>query len=105
LTGQPQADHFRLPEVRSYLRAGRWDGTLPIDIDYRDYLAVSATYGLNYFVIRYLADRFGEATMLRLVDDLLRSGKPIENAAPGILGLPWSTLAADITTHPRRIAR
>jgi hypothetical protein len=55
---------------------------LPVEIDYGDDQATSATYGINYLVIRYLADRFGEATALRLVDDLLRTATSLSTPRP-----------------------
>lgn len=102
--GQPRAAYPRLDDIRTYVRADRWNGSLPVNIDKADRLSASATYGLNYLVIRYLADRYGEPAMLRLIDDLLRNHKTADNATRASLGQPWATIATDLTTHLRNIA-
>ncbi|WP_204014502.1 hypothetical protein [Virgisporangium aurantiacum] len=104
-TGLPRATYPRLRSVRAYLRAGRWDGALPIHINTTDRQTADATYGLGYLVIGYLADTYGEPAMLRLVDDLLRNGASVTDAARTALGHDWPIVAAGIAAYLRQVAR
>jgi hypothetical protein len=97
-TANPPGDYPRLPGIRRYLAAHRWNGTLPVPIDYADQLATSATYGLNYLLLRHLADRFGEPAMLRFIDLTLRRGDPPESAALAVYGQPWTRLTTQAAT-------
>ena len=104
-TGQPQADYPRLRSIRTYVRTGRWNGILPIHIDGKDSLATDATYGLNYLIIRYLANTYSEPAMLHFIDELIRNGTTLKLAAREAFGQEWSTITTGITTHLQQIAR
>jgi hypothetical protein len=97
-TGQPPAAYDRLPTIRRYTAARRWNGTLPVNIDYRDRLGASATYGLNYLLLRHLADQYGELAMLAFIDRVLRNGTSPESAALATFGQPWTTLTTRAAT-------
>ena len=104
-TGLPPADYPRLRSIRTYLRTGRWNGTIPIHIDRTDNLATDATYGLNYLIVRYLADTYGQPAMLHFVDDLLRNGSSPKLAAREAFGREWSTVTTGIIAHIRQLTR
>jgi hypothetical protein len=93
----------RLPHVRRYVRAGRWDGTLtlgqpPKDVSEDD---GQARYGLALLAVTCLAKRFGEDRMLEFFAAVVRDRSTPDAASPTVLGTDWAPVAADCTAQIR----
>jgi hypothetical protein len=93
----------RLPHVRRYVRAGRWDGALtlgepPKDISEDD---GQARYGLALLAVTCLAKRFGEDRMLEFFAAVARDRSTPDAASPGVLGTDWAPVAADCIAQIR----
>ncbi|GAA3220676.1 hypothetical protein GCM10010532_050490 [Dactylosporangium siamense] len=85
----------RLPFVRRYLRAGRWDGAVtlagvPNGASKDDSVA---RYGLALLTVTCLANRFGEDKMLAFFTSVVREAQEPEQAAPTVFGTDWAPVA------------
>jgi hypothetical protein len=97
----------RLPSVRRYLRAGRWDGAVTLDgvpagastDDAR------ARYGIALLTVACLAQRFGEDAMLAFFTSVVRKGSDPQAASLNVFGTEWAPVAdgcaAGIRAHAR----
>ncbi|MFF5233210.1 hypothetical protein [Dactylosporangium sp. NPDC000521] len=97
----------RLPSVRRYLRAGRWDGSVTLgampagasDDDQR------ARYGLALLTVTCLAQRFGEDKMLAFFGSVVRQGSDPEAASLNVLGTDWAPVAEGCAAQIRARAK
>jgi hypothetical protein len=97
----------RLPFVRRYLRAGRWDGAIALgnmpkgasEDDER------ARYGIALLAVTCLAKRFGEDRMLAFFTAVVREQSDLETAALKAFGTHWPPVAAACATEVRARAR
>jgi hypothetical protein len=97
----------RLPSVRRYVRAGRWDGTVTLegmpagasDEDRR------ARYGLALLTVTCLARRFGEDRMLAFFGAVVREWSDPETVAPTVFGTEWAPVAAGCAAEIRTRAK
>ncbi|MEU7873306.1 hypothetical protein [Dactylosporangium sp. NPDC049140] len=97
----------RLPFVRRYLRAGRWDGAITLgsmpegasEDDGR------ARYGIALLAVTCLVKRFGEDRMLDFFTAVVREQFDPETAAPKVFGAEWAPVAAACAAEVRARAR
>jgi hypothetical protein len=93
----------RLPFVRRYLRAGRWDGTVTLG----DTLAgvsedeLLARYGLALLTVTCLARRFGEDRLLAFFASVVREWTDPETASLKVFGTEWAPVAAGCAAEIR----
>ncbi|MFF5229189.1 hypothetical protein [Dactylosporangium sp. NPDC000521] len=93
----------RLPFVRRYVRANRWDGSLPSG-PAPERLAKEdaiARYGLALLAVTRLVQRYGEPAMFGFFASVVHDGEAPERAAPATLGAEWPTVVADLVAHLR----
>ncbi|WBB79040.1 hypothetical protein O7606_23080 [Micromonospora sp. WMMD882] len=102
---RPTVGYSGLDQVRRLLTAG-WDGRLddlaPADDASPD--QVAASYGIGYLAVRHLLDRYGEQRLLAFFREVVHDRRPVAEAAPEILGVPWPTLRDDCVAHVRATA-
>ncbi|WP_327001957.1 hypothetical protein OHA72_43575 [Dactylosporangium sp. NBC_01737] len=97
----------RLPSVRRYLRAERWDGSVTLDgipqgasdDDRR------ARYGIALLAVTCLAQRFGEDQMLAFFGSVVRKGSDPEAASLNVFGTEWAPVAEGCAAQIRARAR
>lgn len=97
----------RLPSVRRYVRAGRWDGSItlgrmPADASGDDQ---PARYGIALLAVSCLVQRFGEDRTLDFFAAVVREWSDPETAAPKVFGTEWAPVAAGCATKVRDRAR
>ncbi|MFF5234727.1 hypothetical protein [Dactylosporangium sp. NPDC000521] len=95
-----------LPSVRSYVAAGRWDGSVtltgpPADATFEE---TAACYGIALLAVTYLAQHYGEAKMLAFFTEVVRKRRPVDTAAQSVFGVPWKSISADATAAVRAAA-
>ncbi len=92
----------RLPSVRRYLRAGRWDGIVTLSGPGDE---VRARYGIALLTVTCLAQRFGEDRLLAFFAAVVREQASPETASPAVFGTEWAPVAAGCSAEIRRRAR
>ncbi|MFI5840656.1 hypothetical protein ACIA8K_13195 [Catenuloplanes sp. NPDC051500] len=75
----------------------------PPDADTEDW-QVAARYGVGYYAVRRIAERFGEPAMLAFFDAVVRNGTPLKDAAPATLGKDWDDVNRDCLDYLKRVA-
>jgi hypothetical protein len=93
----------RGPDVRKFVRSGRWSGTvaLPDPPASASSADVSAYYGIAYLAVRRLVDRFGEEKMLSFFNRVAREDGSEKDAALSVLGVAWDDVNADCVKYVR----
>jgi hypothetical protein len=93
----------RIPDVRRFVRSGRWSGTvaLPDPPASASSADVSAYYGIAYLAVRRLVDRFGEEKMLSFFEQVVREDRSVTDAARSTLGVGWDDVNADCVKYVR----
>jgi hypothetical protein len=97
----------RLPSVRRYVRAGRWDGAItlggmPSGASDEDQ---AARYGIALLAVACLAKRFGEDRMLTFFTAVVRKLSDPDTAAPAVFGTAWAPAASACAAEVRARAR
>ncbi|WP_432983988.1 hypothetical protein [Dactylosporangium sp. CA-233914] len=87
----------RLPDVRRFVRSGRWDGTVTLATPPNATTADDrrARYGIALLTVTCLAKRFGEDRMLKFFTAVVRGRSDPPTASPTTLGADWQPIAAD----------
>ncbi|MDP9798001.1 hypothetical protein J2S43_006513 [Catenuloplanes nepalensis] len=70
----------------------------PPDADTEDW-QVAARYGVGYYAVRRISERFGEPAMLAFFDAVVRDGKTLKDAAPATLGKDWDDVNRDCLAY------
>ena len=93
----------RLPYVRQYIKAGRWDGSITLGATPSDATPEDSTalYGLALLAVSCLAKRFGEDHMLDFFAAVVRGYRTLEVASTTAFGTPWPPVAADCAAEIR----
>ncbi|MEV4135433.1 hypothetical protein AB0J72_25055 [Dactylosporangium sp. NPDC049742] len=97
----------RLPSVRRYVRAGRWNGSItlggmPARTSDDDQLA---RYGIALLAVTCLVQRFGEDRTIDFFAAVVREWSDPETAAPKVLGTEWAPVATGCATTVRNRTR
>ncbi|MEV4510337.1 hypothetical protein AB0K00_15385 [Dactylosporangium sp. NPDC049525] len=97
----------RLPAVRRYLRAGRWDGTVTLDGIPADASDDDrrARYGIALLTVTCLAQRFDEEKMLAFFGSVVRQESDPEAASMNVFGTEWAPVAEGCAAQIRARAK
>jgi hypothetical protein len=91
--GQPLSAYPRLATVRKWIRTHGWRGTVSLAIyDENDLTKINAHYGESFLVVRCLADRYGEAKLLRFFKIMSADHKTSSDASLAVFGKDWGTV-------------
>lgn len=103
--GKPAAAYPWLDGTRRYVR-GRWPGTAELAAPDESASVGDATgrYGVAYFAMRRLAERFGEDKLLAFFSAVARDGRAPEQVSPETFGVSWLEAAADCDRYIRSVA-
>jgi hypothetical protein len=103
--GKPTGTYPWLGGTRAYVGSGKWPGTGALAAPAETASVGDATgrYGVAYFAVRRLAERFGEDRLLAFFSAVARDGRPAEQAAPETFGVPWADAAADCDRYIRSV--
>ncbi|HEU5107278.1 MAG TPA: hypothetical protein VFT95_01750 [Micromonosporaceae bacterium] len=95
------------PAVRRYLNSGKWNGAVNVPAPTADTpdWQVAARYGMGYYAVRRMAEKYGEAKMIAFFTELaLKRGGTLDGASRKAFGAPWATVNADCARYVRRQA-
>jgi hypothetical protein len=92
-----------LSSVRTYLAAGRWDGTVSLGPppDGASLEDTVARYGIALLAVTYLAKHYGEAKMLDFFTQVVRRQAALEDASQSVFGTTWQTVSKDTAASIR----
>ncbi len=95
-----------LDGTRRYVGNGKWPGTAALAAPAESASVGDATgrYGVAYFAMRRLAERFGEDKLLAFFSAVARDGRAPDQVAPETFGVPWADAAADCDRYIRSVA-
>jgi hypothetical protein len=95
-----------LSGTRRYVASGNWPGTAALAAPAESATVGDATgrYGVAYFAVRRLAERFGEDRLLAFFAAVARDGRQPEQVAPDTFGVAWAEVAADCDRYVRSVA-
>jgi hypothetical protein len=93
-TGHTSWAAYRLEDVRSYIRSGKWQHSIYMtsEITSKSVLTGSAAYGIGYLGLRYIAETYGVNKMLDFWGAVERQSESLDQASQTILGKPWATV-------------
>lgn len=102
--GKPAGAYPWLSGTRSYVEGG-WPGTAALAAPAESASVGDATgrYGVAYFAVRRLAERFGEDRLLAFFSAVARDGRPADLVSPEVFGVPWADAAADCDRHIKAV--
>lgn len=94
-----------LDGTRRYVGGGRWPGTAALAAPAESASVGDATgrYGVAYFAMRRLAERFGEDKLLAFFAAVARDGRAPDQVSPEMFGVPWAEAAADCDRYIRSV--
>jgi hypothetical protein len=104
--GRPVGRYDGRLAVRRYLREDKWDGAVNVTeptASTPDW-QVGAKYGISYYAMRRLGERFGQAKLLEFFRAVVREGVVLDTAARRLGGVSWASLNADCARYIRRQA-
>lgn len=104
--GKPAAAYPWMSGTRRYVGSGQWTGTAALAAPAETASVGDATgrYGVAYFAMRRLAERFGEEKLLAFFAAVARDGRQPDQVSPGTFGVPWAEAAADCDRYIRSVA-
>jgi hypothetical protein len=106
-TGRPVTAYDGEPAVRRYLNSGRWNGQVnvpPPDENTPDW-QVAARYGIGYYAVRRMAERYGRAKMITFFTELVHTAAvDLDAAARTAFSTSWANVNADCARYVRRHA-
>jgi hypothetical protein len=102
---RPASSYPWLDGTRTYVTSGRWPGTAALAAPAESATVNDATgrYGVAYFAVRRIADRFGTDKLLAFFAAVARDGRPPGQASTEIFGVAWADVAADCDRHVRSV--
>lgn len=104
-SGQPVNRYDGQAAVRRFLESGRWTGDVNVPApgpDAPDW-QVAAQYGIGYYTVRRMAERFGPARMTRFFSELVLSrGSTVHTASLAAYGVAWEDVNADCARYVRQ---
>jgi hypothetical protein len=107
-SGRPVTAYDGEPAVRRYLNSGRWNGKVNVPAPTADTpdWQVAARYGIGYYAVRRMAERFGQAKMIIFFTELVLEpdGGDLDVAARTAFGTSWASVNADCARYVRRHA-
>jgi hypothetical protein len=89
--------------VRRYLREGGWDGKVdvpPPTASTPDW-QVGARYGISYYSVRRMSERFGRKKMIQFFSEVIHQGSSLTAAAQAAYGVSWANVNADCARYVR----
>jgi hypothetical protein len=103
---KPAGAYPWLSGTRNYVGGGKWPGTAALAAPAESASVGDATgrYGVAYFAVRRLAERFGEDKLLAFFAAVARDGRQPDQAAPDTFGVSWTDAAADCDRYVRSVA-
>ena len=104
-SGVPIADYEEAELVARYAdEVDMKNGVVvpPPDADTEQW-QVAARYGVGYYGIRRIAERFGEPAMLAFFDAVVRDGTSLKDAAPATLGEEWDAVNRDCLDYLKKV--
>lgn len=104
-SGVPVADYEEADLVARYVDEVDMTAGIvvpPPDADTEEW-QVAARYGVGYYAVRRIAERFGEPAMLAFFDAVVRNGTPLKDAAPATLGKDWDDVNRDCLDWTKRV--
>lgn len=90
--------------VRRFLDTGTWDGDVAVTepTGNSEDWEVAAAYGIGYYAVRRMAERFGREKLTRFFTLLvLERGKTLDVASRSSFGVPWKSVNADCAKYVR----
>jgi hypothetical protein len=106
-SGRPVRRYDGRAAVSRYLDSGAWDGNVnvPQPTSKTPDLQVAARYGIGYYAVRRMSERFGQAKMIEFFSAVvLKSGDTLDTAARKAFGVSWANVNADCARYVRRQA-
>jgi hypothetical protein len=91
--------------VRRFVNAGKWDGSVTVSEPGEDApdWQVAARYGIGYYAVRRMAERFGRAKMVAFFTAVVLEGNAsLDAAARKAFGVSWSNVNNDCAKYVRR---
>ena len=62
---------------------------------------VGAKYGISYYAVRRMGERFGRAKLIKFFEQVIRLGMSLDVAAKDAYGVSWSNVNADCARYVR----
>ncbi len=95
-----------LDGTRRYVGGGKWPGTAALAAPAESASVGDATgrYGVAYFAMRRLAERFGEEKLLAFFSAVARDGRQPDQVSSETFGVTWADAAADCDRYIRSVA-
>ena len=93
-------------EIRRYLREGDYKSGDLAKIyggETEEGWTVWAKYGLAYYAVRRISERFGQKKLLRFTDEVFQRGTSIEDAAQSVFGVPIANVYKDCLRYTRGV--
>jgi hypothetical protein len=91
--------------VRRYVDSGKWNGSVEVrepTANLPDW-QVAARYGIGYYAVRRMVERFGRDKVMRFFTDVvLEEGGTLDSAAQAAFGVGWTNVNADCARYVRR---
>lgn len=104
--GRPVSRYDGRYAVQRYLNSGKWDGDVNVaePTGSTPDSQVAAKYGIGYYAVRRIAERFGEAKMIEFFTGVVLSGgRTLDQYARSVLGASWANVNADCAKYVRRV--
>jgi hypothetical protein len=106
-SGRPVGAYDGRSAVRRYLDSGKWNGSVnvPQPTGSTPDLQVAARYGIGYYAVRRMAERYGQAKMIEFFSEMvLKQNNALDAAARTAFGTSWANVNADCARYIRRQA-
>ncbi|HWH01133.1 MAG TPA: hypothetical protein VNV66_17885, partial [Pilimelia sp.] len=103
--GRPLATYDGRTVVRRYLNQTRWNGQVNVGPPTQGTpeWQVGAKYGISYYAVRRIAERFGRAKLMAFYSAVvLEPGGGLDASARRVLGVSWSNVNNDCARYLRR---
>jgi hypothetical protein len=102
---KPPGAYPWLSGTRRYVNGGQWPGTAALGAPTESATVSDATgrYGVAYFAVRRLAERFGAEKLLAFFAAVSRDGRPPTQVSPETFGVAWPEVAADCDRYVRSL--
>jgi hypothetical protein len=97
------SEYDGIEAVGDFVNSKKWESDVRVDPPDEDASVAEAAgaYGVGYLAIRRIAERFGEAKMLKFFGAVMHKGKDVVAAAKSELGKSWTDVNSDCVRYIR----